>query len=141
MAVTGSITSTPNITLVGGSTYDIIQDSLVVGQMTWRREVATSPYVHGEVEVGAVRAAGQVAMTVRVSAADQSALQTAIDNLIDAVSVQSYTLSISLDGTAYTWTCGRASYSVTFDVGMYRGKRARVALVVPRHPVPVAGPI
>ena len=141
MAVTGSITSTPNITLVGGGTYDVIQDSLVVGQMTWRREVVTSPYVHGDVEVASVRAAGQVALTVRVTAADQSSLQTAINNLIAAVSASSFTLSVSLDGTAYTWTCGRASYSVTFDVGMYRGKRARVALVVPRHPVAVAGPI
>jgi hypothetical protein len=141
VAVTASITSTPNITLIGTSTYDIIADSLTSGQVRWRRDTATSPFVHGAVEVGAVKDEPEGAMVVRVVAATQGALQTAIDNLLDAVSLASWTLSVSLDGTAYTWTCGRASYTVTFDFAFHRGKTARVALTFPRHPVPTAGPI
>lgn len=138
MATTASIVSGLTIALIGGSTYDVIDNSLDTGNVTMRREVEKSPYVKGAVQIAAIPDEAQAAMTVRVRAASGTALDTAIADLVSAVTADSWTLQVTTNGKQNSWTCYPASYSVLIDRA-YTGLTARVKLVYLRHPTPVAG--
>lgn len=123
-------------------TFDIINEpGFDAGRQTWRRELATSPFVAGALEVGAVRDQALGALVMRVKGATHAALQSSISTLVSAFTQSEYTLTVTYDSTSYAWTCQRADYQLGFDQAMRIGFVARVAFTYPRSPVPVSGPI
>lgn len=122
------------------TTYAVMNNSINGGVVQWRREVAVSPYVAGETEIGSVKDQVRSALTIRVTAGSHAALQTAVSTLVSAFSQKSYTLTLGFDGVTYAWTCGRADYSIAFDEAMRLRSVARCTFVLPRSPVPASGP-
>lgn len=144
MAVTATVTRTElglAALALQDATYGIIQDSLDLGQVAWRRELATSPFAAGALEVGAVQEQGSGSLLVKVTGSSHSDLQSKVSTLVSAFKQASYTLTVNFDATAYAWSCQRADYSLTFDVPMRQRYIARVALTFPRSPIASSGPI
>lgn len=138
--ITRTELSLSTLTLID-STYDIMnQPGLDGGRVSWRRENAASPYVAGVTEIGSVKDDVLTSLVMRVTGASHSDVQTKVSTLISAFSQKTYTLTIGLDGTSWAWACRRADYAISFDLPMRWQKVARVALSIPRSPVPTSGP-
>lgn len=122
--------------------YEVVEDSLNAGQVSWRRSLVRSPFVDGAYETNAVRElveGGTIA--VDVNAANQTTLQSRVTTLINAFSQSTYELHVTLDGIEWAWTCMRADYAVGVASDDIRfGLTAPVAFQFPRQPVPVNGP-
>lgn len=149
MAITLAITGTLSLNINDGTNYLVDWDSngtslFDPGTVSWRREMVTSPYVHGAFEAGAVKDIVQASVELNIFAATQTALQTAETNLINAFSQSTYTLTLGVDGTNYAWTCLRADYHVRFDAlrtfNDSGRKWSRGSFAFPRQPVGTSGP-
>lgn len=123
-----------------GTTYFI--RAFQPGKVPIRREEAKSPLVVATVEIGSVKDDALATMLVQVRGASHSAVQSSISTLISAFSQNEYTLTVSIDGTAYAWTCRKAQYGLDdFDFAFRHRLFAHVDLTFPRSPVSVSGPI
>ncbi len=113
---------------------------LQVGSVSWRREVATSPFVYGRVAVHEVMDSAESAVEVHVLGASHAEVRSNLTPLIVAFTQQySYELRISVEGQVNYWTCERADYKVGFMTETLAAKLVPVAFSFHRHPTPVAG--
>ena len=124
--------------------YRIMRSTLGPGAVSWRKQTATSPYVHGAILVGAVKDIGLATLGVRVMAPSDSTLWARVDTLVRAFEQFTYDLSVTIDGSTFTWRCQPADYSVG-DSGVFQefhlmSHQQEVRFTIPRHPTPVAGP-
>lgn len=135
--------SLATLTLTDPGTYDIDHDTLEPGVPTWIRQLVRSPYVEGATEVGATRDLGWGTARFVVQGSTHATIQTRLDTLVDAFFQSSYTLSVVIDGTTYSWTCMRADcvgWGLVSDESFF-GLAMPVAFRWPRQPVPVSGPL
>lgn len=140
VTVTRTLLSLADLSL-SSATYGVLNVPELVAERPWRREVAASRYVHGTIEVGATYDQCVTVPTVKVTAASASALQTAVAALIAAFEQRTFTMTISVDGTDWAWTCQRHAAGMAFDVPMRHRHVARVRLAGTRNPIPVSGPL
>ncbi len=139
--VTRTELSLTNLSLLDPGVYRIGREALEAGMVTWRRQLVTSPFVHGAYEVGAVKDQVQGAsLLIRVWGTSQSNLQSRVTTLLAAFTQSTYDITVGLDGTLWTWRCMRADYKIGFPDSVRRQTVAPVTLSFPRHPVAVAGP-
>lgn len=126
---------------ISAAPFEVLE-GLDAGVVTWRREYARSPDVHGAVLISAVKDLVEGGrLEVDVSGASQAAVRTNVATLLAAFSQWSYTLQVSLDGTTWSWACMPADYSVgVVDAATVFGLVCPVRLVFPRQPIPVSGP-
>jgi hypothetical protein len=98
--------------------------------------------VSGEVETGAVLdQTHDTTLRFRCRAASESALKTLITSLVTAVEAATWTLDVSVNGTAWPQvTCTRADTEVIFDTAHTRGLVATVFVYTTRNPN-ASGPI
>jgi hypothetical protein len=135
MAVTGNVggslpfgTGTNGLSLyVGG---------LQLGRRAWRRTTVESPFVSGEVETGAVLdQSHDTVLRFRCRGTSESAVKTLITSLVAAVEAVTWTLDVSVSGTAWPqMTCTRADTEVIFDTAHTRGFVATVFVYTTRNP-------
>ena len=121
--------------------FALAAEGVDFGPVQYRRQVATSQFVHGGIPTSMVKDLTELGMTVRVKGSTQAVLQTNIDTLIDAVSQWTYTITFSYSSTVYTWTCWAADYAVGATDDRFDLLDVEVSLVIPRSPIPVAGPV
>ena len=149
MAITLAIAGTLSLNINDGVNYFLDWDRdgvalLEPGTVAWRREMVTSPYVHGAYEAGAIKDIVQATAALNIFAATQGALQTAVTNAINAFTQSTYTLTLGVDGTNYAWTCLRADYTIGLTELRTFGDTTRVwckgVFAFPRQPVPSTGP-
>lgn len=146
--VTASVTraelSLSPLSLEVPNVYSIIRESLGPGSTGWRRQTATSAYVHGEVLVGAVKSITMASLGVRVYGNSMSVMVSRLNDLIRAFEQFTYDLTVTIDGSTFTWRCQPADYSVgdngNFQDHHLRAQQQEVHFSIPRHPTPVAGP-
>lgn len=113
-----------------------------VGRLTWRKDVVTSPYVHGRFPVREVKDAVESKITVYVIAPDHATLSTNVGVLIGAFTEQyEYNLQIVVEGQTYAWRCERADYEVAFATETFNALFVPVSLAFYRSPIQVAGVI
>lgn len=144
MNVTGSITRTElslGALTLGSGDYLILAEGMDFGPVTWRRQEARSPFIHGAIPTGQTKDITSAMMGIRVLGTTQSQLASNIDALVDAVSQWTYQINLDLDGTDYTWQCYSADYAVGASDDRFDLLDVEVRLVIPRSPVPVAGPL
>lgn len=110
------------------------------GQVSWRRESATSPYVDGEFTISRAKEESEGKVTIEVVATSQSLLRTYIGDLINAFTQEEFNLIFDIDGAVYTWTCEAADYAVKWEHIRFHSFHALVGFQFPRSPIPVAGP-
>jgi hypothetical protein len=122
--------------------FEVREEGLDVGATIWRREYERSPYIHGAQLVSAVKDITEgCTLAVDVTGASQAAIATNLGTLLAAFSQWSYTLQVSLDGTAYAWACSPADWTVGFvSNDLVFGLVCPVRLSFARQPVPVSGP-
>lgn len=145
LTITGTITRTElalaDLAFQDAGVYQVV--SAGPGALGWRREVATSPYVHGETLVSAVKDVGRAPLVVRALGTSASQLDTRIAALVRAFEQFSYSITLTIDGVVKTWTCEPADYapgdSGTLDKFGLMAKMQEIHFDIPRHPVPVAG--
>lgn len=120
------------------SPYWIDEDGLESPEMTWRRTYAgDSPYTHGSELVAAVKEQTSLPLGVLILADSALELQTALDDLDEAVSQFTYTTTVTVDGIARSWSCDPASWRRgRIDSGEQAAFLARVALTIPVYPIP-----
>lgn len=113
-----------------------------VGRLTWRKDVVTSPYVHGRFPVREVKDAVESKITIYVLGTDHATLSTNIGVLIGAFTEQyQYELQIIVEGQSYSWLCERADYEVAFATETFNAIFVPVSLSFYRSPIQVSGVI
>lgn len=112
-------------------------------QVSWQHERVSSRWVDDDFTVSRRRPKVVEEMTFEVLAGavpTAATLQTNIGALITAASQDSYTLTVTIDGTSYAWACESADYQVIWSGPRMVARQAQVRLLVPRSPIPSAGP-
>lgn len=118
----------------------ILGKNLRVGSVTWRKESATSPFVHGRVPIYEVKDAAESSIVVYVLGSTHAALTTNVATLLEAFTEQySYELRLQVEGQDYHWRCERADYEVGFATETLNARFVPVTLSFFRHPVAVQG--
>jgi hypothetical protein len=148
LAVDGSVTRTElalaDLDLQQSGVYEILPGT-GPGAMVWRREVARSPMVHGEVLVGAVKDVEIAQLRIRVTGTTASQLWSRVGDLTAAFEQFQYDLSLVIGGVTFTWVCQCADWT-SGDGGEFQkfhlmSHQTDVTFQIPRHPVPTAGSV
>lgn len=120
--------------------YFILSDpAFDSGGVAWRRTVATSPFVHGDVEIHRVKEMVSGTLSIFINGLSVSDVQAKLAALIAAFSQDSYIMLLTIDAVDYSWKCRAADYNVLIDDNFIRNK-ATVTLGFQRHPIPATGP-
>ncbi len=103
---------------------------------------ATSPYVAGKQLVLATPDNSTLDLRLLVNGATMVDAQTKLGDIIQAIRDQLvYTVSVTLTGARYTWSCYTGTYLVAYNQLMLFDSLIPIYLTLPRLPVPVAGPV
>lgn len=122
------------------STYVLDENGPGDLAVTWRRQLATSAYVHDAIEVAAVKDTSTMPLTFTVTGASIDAATDAVATLLEAVTQRTWELHLTVDSTEYAWSCRRADYNVGLAARDVLNFALPVRLSVPRSPIPLAGP-
>lgn len=138
---TPEIASVGDIDLQNPGTYQIVD--LGPGVITHRRRAVSSPYVHGDTIVGAVKESVTMTLTILVEGDDSDDLAEKTSVLLRAFEQFRYRVGLTLDGVDYEWYCGPANYRANND-GLFRASHYRAHVQVytfqiPRDPIPIEG--
>lgn len=143
LALAVTISGTAGLALTEAAGYQVV--SVGPGARSWRKETVTSPFVHGRAVVSQVLDAGSFPLLVRVKALTAATLASRITALLHAVEQVSYDTTVVIDGVTWTWRCETADTSIgeagSLDPHGLRNLQQLVTCSIPRHPVPIAGPM
>ena len=121
------------------ATYELAKQ-LNNGTVSWRKEIAQSPFYEGRFVVHEVKDAVEMSLIVYVHGESYPVINTRVQTLLEAFTEQySYDLKITVNGQQHTWTCERADYDVAFATETVNALKVPVQLTTMRHPSPVAG--
>lgn len=134
-----------DLALIPANGYRNLRGGLGPGARVWRRQVAESPFVHGRILVGQSLDTEVATLHVLVEATSSAQLETRMADLLTRMEQPSYVLQVVIDGVTYRWQCECAD-SAPGDGGLFKAldlMRYQQALrfSVPRHPVPLDGPL
>jgi hypothetical protein len=147
LTVTGYVTRTElslsNLT-INDDTYKIIRDMWGPGVVQYDRQKVSSPYVNGDFLTNRKKAQVEMPLGIRVTGTSKIDCWNKVGTLLRAFEQFSYELSLTIDGTTFTYTCEAADYSVG-DGGMFqtfhmKAYKQEVRLLIPRRPTPTEGP-
>ena len=138
LTVTRDELALADLTVSRANGYSIVKEGIGPGRSTWRRITTTSPWVHGNQLVHAVREAPSMQVAVRVTGTSHSNLWTRINTLTDAFSQFDYDLTFTIEGVTFTWDrCQPADFSVgndgQIDDRMIRSLKQEVRFLVERR--------
>jgi hypothetical protein len=120
---------------MAGTGYEI--EALTLADRTFRRAVAVSPDVEGNIELQSVLDAGVYELTMRVVGSTTASCISRRQSLINAVETRSWVLEVTIDGDMTKWKANRAD-SVTSQERMYLHNHIRpIVIRVPVQPTPV----
>lgn len=138
---TPEIGSVGDISLENPGTYRVMEWG--PGQIAWRREEVSSPYVHGSTLVGAVKETPVILLVILVEGMSSNDLMAKTAALLRAFEQFRYRLNISVDDEEYEWVCQPADYSSNNDGSFNRSHWAEFCQVytfrIPRDPTPIEG--
>jgi hypothetical protein len=133
-----------DLTISTAGTYEIGADGFnPAGALAWERMTVTSPFVHGSVEVHAVKQMATGSLLIHTYGTSNSQLNTRIGDLIAAFTQSTYRLTFTMGDQTHAWDCYRADYAVGMSkpMVMTNGKWAPVQFSFPRKPIPYLGAI
>lgn len=126
------------------STYRVIENSWGPGEVTWRRQVTKSPFIHGELATQMIKETGNTPLGIRVIGSNPTDCFNKMNILLRAFDQFQYSLSFNLEGTIWGYICQAADYTVgeggviqKFHIKAYQQE---VRFSIPRYPIPVSGP-
>lgn len=114
------------------------------GSVEWRRNMVTSPYMHGAYEATAVLDMAPVTFQVSIlgdpsNAGTHTFIHDRLGDFVYQIQSAEWELEIILGGMTYRWLCLRANYQIKMDRIMWRGTVARVIVSTLRYPIPIEG--
>lgn len=124
-----------------GVNYILSPEGLNPATVVYRRTQVMSPFVEGRFTTNRLLDAVEGEMQVDVLGSSQADLASNIAALIAAFTQDTYTLTISLDGTSYSWECEAADYSMDWTHTRVHARRVPMRFAFQRQPTPAAGPI
>lgn len=130
------------LTIAGtsGSTYFLAGEGLGSPSISRRNTyMPDNPFIHGSELIGSVKEQSSLPLTVQVQASDAAGLDTALSDLYDALDQFSYSVTVTVDGVAKTWSCDPASYgSIDGNVSVIRQSLyfELVTITIPVYPIP-----
>lgn len=143
--LTVSVVGTTSLALTYANGYEVNAEGLGPGPRTYRRETVTSPYVRGRFLVDRQLDTHDATLDVWVYGSGASQLATRIATLLTAFDQLTYNLQVVIDGVTYEWKCEPADAAVgnggVFDFWDLGAFQQVVHLIIPRDPLPVAGPL
>jgi len=125
--------------------YRILRGGFGPGGRTWNRQTVESPFAHGRTMVGRTLAMSAAPLVVQCFADDSTILAARIDALVGVLERFEYELQVEVDGVTYRWLCEGAD-SVPGDGGAFveyglMQHFQTIAFSIPRHPIPLEGPL
>lgn len=113
------------------------------GSLAWRRNRATSEFVHGGPVVSAVKDVMNAPLVVRVYGTTAANLESRTATLLRAFEQFSYELKLVLGGVVHEWLCEPADYGPgeagEYDPHYLRALQHVYRFSIPRQPVPITG--
>lgn len=146
LAITASIDRTSlslsPLSINDGTAYKIV--SAGPGETTWRRESIRSPFTDGEYLIQALKETSSVSLLVKVKGSSFAVLETNLDTLLRAMEQFEFQFTLTIEGMDSTWTCQPADYGPAdndYEKFHMMSKLQVYRFIIPKYPVPVAGPI
>ncbi len=125
--------------IASGGTY-YLSPQFLGGQVTWKRQQASSVFLDGDVTTQRSRGTVTEAVGVEVRAATHAELQAATAVLIAAFSQDSFTMTVVVAGATTTYACEAADYqSMGWTTPRLACLANQVLFQMPRQPVALAG--
>jgi hypothetical protein len=114
---------------------------LLGGQVSWRRNQVSSPWIDGAVTVSRAREMVTEQLGVEVFGATATELETNVAALVQAFGQSSFTLTVTVEGLAHGYACEAAdiNYAQFWNGPRLVARQAQLVFSVPRQPVPTAG--
>jgi hypothetical protein len=132
------ISQTPsNLTLSEANGYKVTYNGMGQPSGTWRRGYATSPWVEGALLTSAVLDQSVLNLSVLVSASSAAVLRTRMNALTAAVSQFTYTVAVTLNSQASTWTADPADWALdgeAWQASLLGLHMQRINLAIPVYP-------
>lgn len=124
-----------------GTTYFV--RSVDPGRVPIEREEAKSPLVKGSIDIGSVERDAILTGLIQVRGATHAAVRSNISALLSALRQNEYTLTVTIDGTSYAWTCKKAEAGLAdgMDFAFRHRLYAHVEFTAKRSPIASAGPL
>lgn len=114
--------------------------------VSWNRNQLTSPYMDGSFTASRQRQSVTEQIAVEVfgrstanGAMSPTTLQANLAALIAAFNQDSFSLTLTLDGTTYSYEAEAADYQVSWVGPRFMARQVQVVFSLPRQPVPLAG--
>ena len=124
---------------INASPYRLAGPQTLGGEQRFDRKVVSSPFVDGEVTVHRRRTNVTDQIVVYVSGTDSATLFANMRTLIDAFTLDRFTVQLNIGTSVNQWDCEAADYSVVVDTPHMVAKYGVVQFNVPRKPVALAG--
>lgn len=141
MPITTVAASVGGLNINDGASYLLTPQDLNPATVLYRRTQVTSPFVEGRFTVNRVLDAVEGTIVIDVMGSSQSNLQSNIAALVAAFTADEYTLTITIDGATYSWTCEAADYSMLWQHERMHALRVPMRFAFQRQPVPAGGPV
>lgn len=116
-----------------------VSNRLLGGAVTWDRNVATSPWVDGDVTVSRRRPNVSEEIEIHVYGDNHTALRANIVELVQAFSQHSFNLAVYLSGQIYQYQCEAADYQMSWEQSKIHGTMSTLTFTMPRRPTAVLG--
>lgn len=114
------------------------EEGVEFGGLTWRRNMVTSPFVHGGFPVTQVKENSTLMLTIQVRGTSQADLGDKIAALVAAFSQFEYEVSITFDDEEWAYLCWAADIVVGAQDERMAQWNIPVKLSIPRSPTPQA---
>lgn len=137
-----SFTATANgMTIHDGQNYIMSPEGLDLATVVYRRTQVTSPFVEGRFTTNRVRDAVESTIQIDVLGSSQANLQANITALVNAFTADEFVLTVTIDGTSWSWNCEAADYAMIWDHPRMHARRIPMRFSFQRDPEPASGPV
>lgn len=132
--------SEADLTIADSGTYCLTEKGLGRPGITWRKATAPdSADVHGSEYFAAVKEQTSLPLEVAILADSSAELEAAIDELTDALSQFTYTVTVTVGGVSKVWDAGPADWSAAS--GLVEFSKANrffdvLKVTIPIYPIP-----
>lgn len=109
------------------------------GEGRWTRNLDSSAYMDGELEVNARLTNITETIGLEVYGADWAGVMANFGAALTAFKQARYNLTMTINGHTHTWRCQRADWAYEINSGRVAANQIKVAFSVPRSPLAVAG--
>jgi hypothetical protein len=120
--------------------YYLAASPFLSSQVSWDRQTVSSRWIDGEVTTSRKRGMVMETIAVEVVATDMATLQDYMQTLIEALCQDTYTMTITVDGTLWVYNCEAADYTnLMWTTPRLVAAQGQAQFTVPRRPVAAVG--